>query len=61
MKRILFIYILIIGFSSFVSAQDIIPKAKTKAERKADRKKMTLEERIEDTVPLDVNLPKANL
>ena len=58
MKRILFIYILLAGFSSFVAAQDIIPKPKTKEERKAERKKMTLEERIEDVVPLDVTLPK---
>lgn len=41
-----------------LQAQDVIPKAKTKEQRKADRKKMTLEERIEDTVPLDVTLPK---
>ena len=42
-------------------AQGIIPKPKTKAEQKAERKKMTLEQRIEDVVPLDVNLPKANV
>jgi antitoxin component YwqK of YwqJK toxin-antitoxin module len=61
MKRILLLYIFLLGFSSYVCAQDIIPKPKTKAERKAERKKMTLEERIEDVVPLDVNLPKANV
>ncbi len=38
----------------------IIPKAKTKAERKAERKKMTLEERIEDVLPVDVSLPSAS-
>ncbi|MCP9764934.1 toxin-antitoxin system YwqK family antitoxin [Lacihabitans soyangensis] len=61
MKRILFLYILLLGYVSHAIAQDIIPKPKTKAERKAERKKMTLEERIEDVVPLDVNLPKANV
>lgn len=53
-----FFFILSIGFSF---AQDpVIPKAKTKAERKEARKKMTLEERIEDTLPVDVNLPSAS-
>lgn len=61
MKRILFLYIFLVGQVSHLTAQDIIPKPKTKAERKADRKKMTLEQRIEDVVPLDVSLPKANL
>jgi antitoxin component YwqK of YwqJK toxin-antitoxin module len=61
MKRILFLYIILFGCSDLVSAQDIIPKPKTKAERKAERKKMSLEERIEDVVPLDVSLPKANV
>ncbi|MFT4734961.1 MAG: antitoxin component YwqK of YwqJK toxin-antitoxin module [Arcticibacterium sp.] len=41
-------------------AQDIIPKAKTKAERKAERKSMTLEERIEDVLPIDIGLPSAS-
>jgi antitoxin component YwqK of YwqJK toxin-antitoxin module len=58
MKRILFLNIILIGFSLNLVAQDIIPRAKTKSEKKAERKKMTLEERIEDTVPIDVNLPK---
>ncbi|MCP9769374.1 hypothetical protein EGI22_15830 [Lacihabitans sp. LS3-19] len=56
MKRILFIYFFLLGLG--LQAQDVIPKAKTKEQRKADRKKMTLEEKIEDTLPIDVNLPK---
>ncbi len=42
-------------------AQDAVPMAKTKAERKAERKKMTLEERIEDVLPVDVSLPSASI
>lgn len=37
-----------------------IPMAKTRAERKAERKTMTLEERIEDALPVDVSLPSAS-
>ncbi|SOE21443.1 hypothetical protein SAMN06298216_1910 [Spirosomataceae bacterium TFI 002] len=53
-----FFFILAIGFS--FAQESVIPKAKTKAERKAARKKMTLEERIEDTIPVDINLPTAS-
>ncbi len=42
-------------------AQGVVPVAKTKAERKAERKKMTLEQKIEDVLPIDVSLPKANV
>ena len=45
---------------NIAQAQDIIPKAKTKAERKAERKEMTLEERIEDALPVDIGLPSAS-
>lgn len=43
-----------------VSAQDAVPKPKTKAERKAERKNMTLEEKIESALPVDVSLPSAS-
>jgi antitoxin component YwqK of YwqJK toxin-antitoxin module len=47
---------------SFVlQAQDVIPKAKTKEQRKAERKEMTLEKKIEDILPIDINLPKASV
>lgn len=39
----------------------VIPKAKTKAEKKAERKGMTLEEKIESIAPVDVTLPSASL
>jgi len=53
-------FLLLIGCQ--LIAQDvIIPKAKTKAERKMERKKMTLEERIEDTLPVDVTLPSVSV
>lgn len=48
--------------SSFAQTP-VIPKAKTKAEKKAERKGMTLEQKIESVAPVDVSLPsaKANL
>lgn len=61
MKRILFIYLIFQVLVPDLQAQDVIPKAKTREQKKADRKKMSLEERIEDIVPLDVNLPKASV
>jgi hypothetical protein len=45
---------------STITAQDIIPKPKTKAERKAERKKMTLEQRIEDVLEHFIGLPYDN-
>jgi hypothetical protein len=48
-------------FSCIALAQEVVPTAKTKADRKADRKKMTLEEKIEDILPVDVTLPSASL
>lgn len=43
-------------------AQDpVIPKAKTRAEKKAERKGMTLEQKIESLAPVDVTLPSARL
>jgi antitoxin component YwqK of YwqJK toxin-antitoxin module len=61
MKRFLIIYSFLSLISLCLHAQDVVPKAKTKAQQKADRKKMSLEERIEDTLPVDVNLPKASV
>lgn len=60
MKGILIIYSFLVLFSQHLGAQDIVPKAKTKAQQKADRKKMSLEERIEDALPVDISLPKPN-
>lgn len=57
-KALFFLIFLPLSFQ--IMAQDIIPKAKTKAERKAERKKMTLEERIEDVLPVDIGLPSAS-
>lgn len=58
--RILF---LILGLLTIQTlwAQDVVPKAKTREQHRADRKKMTLEQKIESTLPIDVNLPSANL
>lgn len=53
--------IMIIFFSLQAIGQDVVPKAKTKEQRKAERKKMTLEQRIEDALPVDVSLPSASL
>lgn len=61
MKQILYIYLLFCLTASFSTAQDIIPKAKTKAEKKAERKNMSIEQRIESTLPVDINLPSASL
>jgi antitoxin component YwqK of YwqJK toxin-antitoxin module len=55
MKRIL-VLLLCLPFLS----QAQIPKPQTKEERKAENKKKSLEERIEDALPVDVALPKAN-
>lgn len=57
----LFLFIIGIFITIFSNAQDVVPKAKTKEQRKAERKKMTLEQRIEEVLPVDVNLPSANL
>lgn len=57
MKRIAIILLLTIGNHLNAFSQDVVPKAKTKAEKKAERKNMTLEQKIESTVPVDVNLP----
>lgn len=59
MKIVLFI--ISVFFVSSVMAQDVVPKAKTKEQRKAERKKMTLEQRIEEIAPVDVTLPSASL
>lgn len=40
-----------------VAQTPVIPKAKTKAEKKAERKGMTLEQKIESIAPVDVTLP----
>lgn len=53
--------ITIIFFSLQAIGQDVVPKAKTKEQRKAERKKMTLEQKIESTLPVDVALPSASL
>ncbi len=54
--------IIVASFFSFQAlGQDVVPKAKTKEQRKAERKKMTLEQKIEDVLPVDVSLPSANL
>lgn len=40
----------------------MVPKAKTKEQRKAERKKMTLEERIEEALPVNVQqMPSAGI
>lgn len=44
----------------WVQAQDVVPKAKTKAERKAERKQMNLEEKIESVLPVDISAPQIN-
>lgn len=62
MKRIIIITTIFIQSSCFLFAQEpVIPKAKTKEQRKEERKKMTLEQKIEDMAPVDVSLPNASL
>ncbi len=60
MKFNITIVLIFLLFTSPLLAQDIIPRAKTKAEKKAERKNMTLEEKIESTLPVDITLPKAS-
>lgn len=55
------VIIAVVFFSMQAAAQDVVPKAKTREQRKAERKKMTLEQKIEDTLPVDVSLPGASL
>jgi antitoxin component YwqK of YwqJK toxin-antitoxin module len=52
---------LILLYSPFLWSQQPVPTAKTKAQRKAERKDMTLEQRIEDMLPVDVTLPSASV
>ncbi|MDP5120617.1 MAG: hypothetical protein NWQ46_03395 [Spirosomaceae bacterium] len=53
---------LLVTFSLITFAQTpVIPKAKTKAEKKAERKGMTLAEKIESIAPVDVTLPSARV
>jgi antitoxin component YwqK of YwqJK toxin-antitoxin module len=60
MKKIFIICLgLWFGFANAV-AQGVVPKAKTKAEQREANKKKTLEQRIEDVLPVDVALPKPN-
>ncbi len=61
MKRILLISLFLQGLALSLCAQDVIPKAKTREQKKAERKKMTLEEKVEDILPVDVSLPRASL
>jgi hypothetical protein len=61
MKKNLIICYFLLGCALNLVGQDVIPKAKTKAQQKADRKKMTLEQKIENTLPIDVTLPKASV
>jgi antitoxin component YwqK of YwqJK toxin-antitoxin module len=62
MKRILKICILFAISFQTAWAQDVvpnvIPRPKTKAERKAENKKKTLEQRVEDVLPVDIGTPK---
>jgi antitoxin component YwqK of YwqJK toxin-antitoxin module len=60
LKLFITVFVLFLGCKTFAQ-EVIIPKAKTKAERKTERKKMTLEERIEDVLPVDVTLPSASV
>ncbi|UBM57389.1 hypothetical protein LAG90_11220 [Marinilongibacter aquaticus] len=58
--------VLITSFCFFLSVfswaqETAVPKAKSKAERKAERKSMSLEEKIEDVLPVDVGLPSASV
>lgn len=48
-------------FPAVLVAQDPIPKVKTKKERKAELKNMTLKEKIEDALPVEVTLPSARV
>ena len=61
MKLKLIITSLLLATTMLSNAQEAVPTAKTKAERKAERKEMSLEERIEDILPVDVTLPSASI
>lgn len=62
MKRNI-LFCLFISFTATLTyAQEVpIPKPKTKAEKKAERKNMTLEQKIESVVPVDITLPTAKV
>lgn len=51
--RILLLALIILPFGSY--SQDVVPKAKTKEQRKAERKQMSLEEKIESTLPVEIS------
>lgn len=59
LNKIITVLLLLIGHQLY--AQDVVPKAKSKADRKEERKGMTLEERIEDILPVDLSLPSASV
>ena len=62
MKRNI-LFCLFISFTATLTyAQEVpIPKPKTRAEKKAERKNMTLEQKIESAVPIDIKMPKASV
>jgi antitoxin component YwqK of YwqJK toxin-antitoxin module len=56
-----FLFVIFYCFSFIVVEAQVIPRAKTKAEKKAERKGMTLAEKIESIAPVDVMLPSAKV
>lgn len=56
---VVWLFLLLCVNASFAQTP-VIPKAKTKAEKKAERKGMTLEQKIESFAPVDVTLPSFN-
>jgi hypothetical protein len=56
MKGILVI-LACLGIMTTSFGQDVVPKAKTKAQQKAERKNKSLKQKIEDTLPVQVDLP----
>jgi hypothetical protein len=56
MKGILVI-LAFFGYLASGFGQDVVPKAKTKAQQKAERKKKSLKQKIEDVVPVSIDLP----
>jgi antitoxin component YwqK of YwqJK toxin-antitoxin module len=43
------------------SAQDVVPKAKTRAQQKAEGKKKSVKQQIEETLPVEISTPTPSL
>ena len=58
MKNKVIICILLFFSCEHIYSQSTIPKPKTREEVRADRKKMSIEQKIESILPIDLDMPK---